>query len=62
MSQPIEQKPKLLSESFAHFGEQRCIILVSPRREADFHFRFLGLLLRLPVLRSSAEMASVADP
>jgi hypothetical protein len=52
----------LLSESFAHFGEQRCIILVSPRREADFHFRFLGLLLRLPVLRSSAEMASVADP
>jgi hypothetical protein len=61
MSQPIEQEPKLLGESFAHLREQRRIVLVGTRCEGDFYFRLLGLLLRLPVPRSSAEMASAAD-
>jgi hypothetical protein len=51
----------LLGESFAHLREQRPIVFVGARCEGDFHFRFLGLFLCLPVLRSSAEMASVAD-
>jgi hypothetical protein len=51
----------LFGERFAHLREQRCIVLISALREADFHFRFLGFLFRLPVLRSSAEMASLAD-
>jgi hypothetical protein len=51
----------LLGKSFAHLREERRVVPISPLREADFHLRFLWLLLRFPALRSSAEMASEAD-
>jgi hypothetical protein len=51
----------LLGESLTYLREERCVVLVSALREADLHFRFLGFLFRLRALRSSAEMASLAD-
>jgi hypothetical protein len=61
MPELVQKKPELLRKRFSHIWEQRSIVLVSPRGEAGFHFRFLGFLLRSPVLRSSAEMAAAAD-
>lgn len=60
MSKMVQQKSELLGECFAHLGKQRRVILVSALRKANFHFRFLGFLLRFPALRSSAEMADAA--
>jgi len=61
MSKLVEEKSKLLGESLTYLREERCVVLVSALREADLHFRFLGFLFRLRALRSSAEMASLAD-
>ena len=61
MSKLVEEKSKLLGESLTYLREQRCVAPVSALREADLHFRFLGFLFRFRALRSSAEMASLAD-
>jgi hypothetical protein len=52
----------LLGECLTHLRRERRKILVSAPREANIHFFFLALVFRLPALRSSAEIASPADP
>lgn len=61
MAQLIEQESKLLCKGLANLRTQRRIVLIGSLRKADFHFRFTLFLVFFAVLRSSAEIAAVAE-